>query len=619
MKKIILTAMLCLVFSGSVPGIVCFASLNINQLLPAHGPEIGGNEIAILGYEFSEGISVYFDDLPAVISENFFSSAIICTPPAHQAGSADVTVRYPDGKSETCKDCYIYDPGPTITTVNPVHGPASGGAIVTIEGSHFLAGVSVSFGSVPVTDITVISAEKIECLSPAHPADTIDVTVSNRDKQSAGCKSCYHYDPPPLITQMTPCPAHPDTPVTISGEHFSEGCTVSFNGIPGADVHFVSSSEISCKTPSQAEGMPRELVITNPDGQSVAYACAALPAPKIISPVVPEYGPVNGGAEVTITGYHFIEGVRVTFDGVTAEDVSLISDKKIRCIAPEHATASADVSVINPDNQSDNCTGCYVYKAGFTLAPAYGTTEGGTEVVITGQNFSENTAVSFDGIPAADIRFVSSSEIHCKSPVHDAGITDVTLTSPDSQADVCTGCYTYLSPSAPLKIGKVCEAQELDCKTASANLWVSGLIALNPIRRVWAIIIPPVTDPSVPVTYLPSVELEDSDNDGIYEGSFEDFSITGASYKVGIYAEDEEKYLAVPPLQTGVIRICRKGDIDRNGDVSLKDALIGLSILIKMNVSLPNNPAYKAVDADGDEKFGLAEVIYILKQLAEVK
>lgn len=617
MKRIIFATFVCLVLADSMQGNT-FASSDTFRVFPANGPETGGNAVAVMNYQFPEGVTVLFGDVTAATSEEFLPSALVCTPPAHEPGTVDVTITLPNSEPLICQDCYTFDPAPQISAISPDHGPASGGIQVSISGSHFLEGLSITFGRVPATDITIISATEIQCISPAHQAGTLDISVTNKDRQSATCQDCYQVDPPPAVTQMEPCPAYPDTRVTIRGENFSEQSEITFDGIPGTDIEFISSSEINCKTPAQAEGMPRELVIRNPDGQSDVYSCPALPAPIILSPVFPAYGPVTGGTETIITGSRFLEGIQVSFNRVPATDVRLLSDNTIQCVSPENTAGPADITVINPDNQTSDCPGCYTYQSGFTVSPAYGTTAGGTEILVTGENFSETTEILFDDMPAADITFISASEIKCKSPAHSAGITDITVKPAGGGSDVCTDCYTFLAPSDPLKIGNVTEAQELDCKTGSANLWVSGLISLNPIRRVWAIIVPPNTDPGVPVTYLPTVEFEDTDKDGIYEGRFEAFTTIGTAYKIGIYAEDEEKYLAVPPLQTSVIRICQKGDIDRDGDISLKDALIALKILTQTNVSLPDEPEYSAVDTDGDEKIGLAEPVYILDILGGV-
>jgi hypothetical protein len=73
---------------------------------------------------------------------------------------------------------------PIITTVTPAKGPDSGGTPVTIAGSNFKAGASVTFGGAVASNVTVASANQITCTTPAHFPVTVDVGVSNPDGQS---------------------------------------------------------------------------------------------------------------------------------------------------------------------------------------------------------------------------------------------------------------------------------------------------------------------------------------------------------------------------------------------------------------------------------------------------
>jgi len=608
-----LTAFFVLSFAGNAHS----GELIIDSLVSDHGPASGGGGVAIVGSFFSEGMSISFDGIPATDIKVYFPVWVTCKAPPHEAGSVDIVVTTPNGQSASCEQCYTYDPPPQISEISPAHGPASGGAIMNIKGENFLEGMTVAFGGIPAGDVVLVSDTEATCTTPGYEAGSVDVVVTNPDNQSASCQACYVYDPPPTITQMEPCPAYAGTSVSISGENFADGATITFDGIPATEITVSSSSLSHCKTPANAEGMPREVLVSNPDGQSDIYACTSLPSPKIVAPIAYGRGPVSGGTEITIMGYHFLEGVRVAFDGIPASDVRLISDTKIRCITPGHEEGTADVAVTNPDNQMDTCTGCYTYEAGFSISPSHGTTEGGTEITIKGENFSEGIAVSFSDTSAMDVVFLSSSEIRCQSPANQTGTASITLTYSDGGTDTCTDCYIYLSPSEqPIKIGKVSDPQGLGCQTSSAILWSSEIMALNPPKRVWAIIILPNLDPLTPITELPSAELEDSDNDGIYEGRYEYFDLVNETYKIGFYAENEEGYSALP-LPSSVIRTCQKGDLDRDDEIGLKDVIIGLKVLTEMSVSLPDDPAYKIIDADGDEKVGLAEVVYILRKLAE--
>ena len=73
---------------------------------------------------------------------------------------------------------------PVVTTVTPDHGPTDGGTLVTISGSNFQAGASVTFGGAVAGDVTVQSSNQISCTTPPHFPETVDVIVTNPDDKS---------------------------------------------------------------------------------------------------------------------------------------------------------------------------------------------------------------------------------------------------------------------------------------------------------------------------------------------------------------------------------------------------------------------------------------------------
>jgi uncharacterized delta-60 repeat protein len=70
---------------------------------------------------------------------------------------------------------------PTITTVAPSSGPVAGGTAITITGTGFQAGATVSIGGVAATSIVVSGATTITAVTGAHAAGVVDVIVSNPD------------------------------------------------------------------------------------------------------------------------------------------------------------------------------------------------------------------------------------------------------------------------------------------------------------------------------------------------------------------------------------------------------------------------------------------------------
>jgi hypothetical protein len=86
---------------------------------------------------------------------------------------------------------------PAVLTVTPNNGPASGSSTVTIEGSGFLPGSTVTFGANAASGVKVDSAQQITATSPAG-SETANVAVSNADGASALVPADqFAYDPKP--------------------------------------------------------------------------------------------------------------------------------------------------------------------------------------------------------------------------------------------------------------------------------------------------------------------------------------------------------------------------------------------------------------------------------------
>jgi hypothetical protein len=163
-------------------------------------------------------------------------------------------------------------PPPTVSSVNPNSGSTSGGTNVTINGSNFVDGATVSFGGTSASNVNVASSTSITSTTPAHAAGAVSVTVTNPDGQSATLGNGFTYTistPPPTITSITPNSGTTagGTSVTISGSNFVSGASVGFGGVASTNVTVINSSSISAITPAHTAGTVN-VVVTNRDGQS---------------------------------------------------------------------------------------------------------------------------------------------------------------------------------------------------------------------------------------------------------------------------------------------------------------------------------------------------------------
>jgi IPT/TIG domain-containing protein/fibronectin type III domain protein len=82
---------------------------------------------------------------------------------------------------------------PTVSAVSPNTGVIGGGTSVTISGTGFQPGATVTFGGVAATGVNVVNATTITAATPAHAAGAVNVAVTNGDGQSATLTNGYSY------------------------------------------------------------------------------------------------------------------------------------------------------------------------------------------------------------------------------------------------------------------------------------------------------------------------------------------------------------------------------------------------------------------------------------------
>ncbi|HEV8658595.1 MAG TPA: IPT/TIG domain-containing protein [Thermoanaerobaculia bacterium] len=92
-----------------------------------------------------------------------------------------------------------FAPAPVVSSVSPNSGNIGGNSPVTITGTGFQTGATVTFGDTAATSVTVVSATTITATAPAHAAGAVDVVVTNPDFQSALLAGGYTYTNAPSV------------------------------------------------------------------------------------------------------------------------------------------------------------------------------------------------------------------------------------------------------------------------------------------------------------------------------------------------------------------------------------------------------------------------------------
>jgi len=171
----------------------------ISSLSPTSGPAGGGTTVTISGTGFATGATVTFGGTAATNVNVVGSTTITAVTPAHASGAVNVVVTNPGGQNATSTNGYTYaaTAAPTVASVTPTSGPTAGGTSVTISGTGFAAGATVTFGGTAAMNVVVSNSTTITATTPAHAAGAVDVVVTNSNGQSGSKLSAYTYTAPP--------------------------------------------------------------------------------------------------------------------------------------------------------------------------------------------------------------------------------------------------------------------------------------------------------------------------------------------------------------------------------------------------------------------------------------
>lgn len=273
-----------------------FGEMRVNAAVPNPAPTItsvnptsiatsGGTTVSIFGTHFLQGATVKFDSLSATGVSVVSDTQITAIAPAHAAGTATITVTNPDNQTATSTITYIV-PGPSITSLSPQSGPNSGGTRITISGSGFASGATVSIGTRAATIVSVTDSQ-IVATTPLGPADeqlalAQDVIVTNPDGTTATLPHSFNWTLAPLtITAISPNVGGNGTQVTLRGTGFTTGVatTITVGGVAATGIHVLDAVTLSFLGPAHANGTVDVVVTVGANSVTSIGGFTYAPAP----------------------------------------------------------------------------------------------------------------------------------------------------------------------------------------------------------------------------------------------------------------------------------------------------------------------------------------------------
>ena len=442
-------------------------TISINSIQPNRGSAAGGDAVEIIGLGFEPCLQVLFGAERSSCEQRqvLDSTTILCVTPPH--GSAeDVAVRVVRpadcGTPETAvlPSAFSYFNPVNLVEVQPARGPSTGGTLVAIIGSGFIAGTTVRFGTSGTLTATVIDDGALSVRTPAMPAGIYPVMVTNINGSATLGESFTSYDTLSL-SRIEPFtgPLSGGISLRIFGTGFESATDFTIADSPIENPTTVPSNEMSgILPPGDSEG-PVTVRARGSSGEATldngfVYIDDSDQTPRIIT-IEPSTGTVDGGDSVAVvvvgTGTNETgDTAEVTFGGISA-DCQPRGDFTLMCQTPAHGVGAFDVTVTSGDTQLTSISGFeFIDLQLESMRPNAGAIAGGTLVSFTGSGFSADTQVFFGATLARDIGVSEDGQtLSVRTPATDGpGPVDVVVSN-RGVAKTLSGDngFTYFDPA----------------------------------------------------------------------------------------------------------------------------------------------------------------------------
>ncbi len=141
--------------------------------------DVEPTEAQFLAYRESQGLLAILRSLHIIKQHNSAGFAANCATAAGIFDDEEAARGGTDFSDDLVSD-FVAPADPVFTSITPDHADESTATAVTIVGTGFRFGATVTIGGEPCTLVTVVNSTHITCVTPADlAADDYDIVVSN--------------------------------------------------------------------------------------------------------------------------------------------------------------------------------------------------------------------------------------------------------------------------------------------------------------------------------------------------------------------------------------------------------------------------------------------------------
>lgn len=334
-----------------------YDELRLNALSPAEGPTQGNTEVTLTGEGFEEPTDVRFGGLPALSVELIDAQTIVAITPPSPARLGDVSVQNANGRS-TLEGAFRWRGPIGVERISPSWAWSTGAERVDLIGYGLLEGSQVTItgedqsggrARVTMSDAPVSLTIETPGVSPGWAS--VKVENGNGDWETE--RGLLFLDPTPgpfSVLGLSPerLPSDEGGYFMIGGNGFTEETTVRVGGSE-ASCELEAPQRLRCFTPSRSPGRVEVTVSQWVEGAVSTERLSLEFYVKLdLFELSPPRASTAGGGLIKLTGRGFSDALRLSFNGLEVELVSVPSSEELWLRAPAHPAGLIDLSVTRP-------------------------------------------------------------------------------------------------------------------------------------------------------------------------------------------------------------------------------------------------------------------------------
>ena len=203
--------------------------------------------------------------------------------------------------------------------------------------------------------------------------------------------------------------------------------------------------------------------------------------------VDPLEGRTAGGELAVLEGQGFVDGTKVYFGSLPAQEVTVYSPVVIHARTPAHKTGMVDVRLVTPTGEKTVLEDAFLFRDELkitSIEPDRGAAAGGTPITVRGVGFVHDTRVLLGGRLALDITVVDSSTILAIAPPGAPGPSTVLVSTPFTNDSIHHGFrftappkINHLSPASGVVGAETTLTLVGAYLSAESKVWVGDLEA----------------------------------------------------------------------------------------------------------------------------------------------